>query len=75
MLKLLATTENQKLIILEENNQNCVRKSVYSKIAVRNFTAINNSSRAVLFLIESNAKSYESFIVGRERILIGRADE
>ena len=47
----------------------------FSKIAVRKFTEIIISSRAILFLTESIANSYESAIAGQERILIGQVDE
>ena len=78
MLKFVAKTENQRLILSEDSKKNCGKvdkKLCWNKIAIRDFTKIINLSRAVLFPKENNEKSNESVIAGQERTLIGQADE
>ena len=63
------------LIRSDHNCGKVDKKLCWKKIAIRNFTEIIKSSRAVLFPTENIANSYESFIAVQERTLIGQVDE
>ena len=74
MLKIIGPTQmrSQKVQIKIEGT---LIKLCWSKIAIRSFTEIIKSSRAVLFPTENITNSYESVITGQETTLIGQIHE